>query len=37
LEEGITEAGALSSWVAAATSYSVHGKPMLPLYILLEI
>jgi pyruvate dehydrogenase E1 component len=33
LEEGITEAGALSSWVAAATSYSVHGIPLLPLYI----
>ena len=33
LEEGITEAGALSSWVAAATSYSVHGLPMLPIYI----
>ena len=33
LEEGITEAGALSSWVAAATSYSVHGFPMLPIYI----
>ncbi|HPF28046.1 MAG TPA: alpha-ketoglutarate dehydrogenase [Steroidobacteraceae bacterium] len=33
LEEGITEAGALSSWVAAATSYSAHGLPMLPLYI----
>jgi pyruvate dehydrogenase E1 component len=33
LEEGITEAGAISSWVAAATSYSVHGLPMLPLYI----
>ncbi|MGO4317958.1 alpha-ketoglutarate dehydrogenase [Agrobacterium sp. MCAB5] len=33
LEEGITEAGAISSWVAAATSYSVHGKPMLPFYI----
>ena len=33
LEEGITEAGALSSWVAAATAYSVHGKPMLPFYI----
>ena len=33
LEEGITEAGALSSWVAAATSYSVHGVPMLPVYI----
>jgi pyruvate dehydrogenase E1 component len=33
LEEGITEAGALSSWVAAATSYSVHGIAMLPFYI----
>jgi pyruvate dehydrogenase E1 component len=33
LEEGITEAGALSSWVAAATSYSVHGEAMLPFYI----
>ena len=33
LEEGITEAGALSSWVAAATSYSVHGFAMLPVYI----
>jgi pyruvate dehydrogenase E1 component len=33
LEEGISEAGALSSWVSAATSYSVHGLPMLPFYI----
>lgn len=33
LEEGISEAGAISSWVAAATSYSVHGMPMLPFYI----
>lgn len=33
LEEGISEAGAISSWVAAATSYSVHGLPMLPFYI----
>jgi pyruvate dehydrogenase E1 component len=33
LEEGITEAGALSSWVAAATAYSVHGIAMLPFYI----
>ena len=33
LEEGITEAGALSSWIAAATSYSAHGVPMLPFYI----
>jgi pyruvate dehydrogenase E1 component len=33
LEEGITEAGALSSWVAAATAYSVHGIRMLPCYI----
>jgi len=33
LEEGITEAGAISSWIAAATSYSVHGLAMLPVYI----
>lgn len=33
LEEGICEAAALSSWVAAATSYSVHDRPMLPFYI----
>jgi len=33
LEEGITEAGALSSWIAAASSYSAHGVPMLPFYI----
>ena len=33
LEEGITEAGALASWIAAATSYSSHGVPMLPFYI----
>lgn len=33
LEEGISEAGAISSWTAAATSYSVHGIPMLPFYI----
>jgi pyruvate dehydrogenase E1 component len=33
LEEGITEAGAMSSWIAAATSYSAHGTPMLPFYI----
>jgi pyruvate dehydrogenase E1 component len=33
LEEGITEAGAISSWTAAATSYSTHGLAMLPFYI----
>lgn len=33
LEEGISEAGAISSWVAAATSYSVHNLRMLPFYI----
>ncbi|MFK7965182.1 MAG: alpha-ketoglutarate dehydrogenase [Burkholderiaceae bacterium] len=33
LEEGITEAGALASWTAAATAYSVHGQAMLPFYI----
>jgi len=33
LEEGISEAGAISSWAAAATSYSAHGLAMLPFYI----
>ena len=33
LEEGISEAGAVASWTAAATSYSVHGMAMLPFYI----
>ena len=33
LEEGITEAGAIASWTAAATSYSAHAQPMLPFYI----
>ncbi len=33
LEEGITEAGAMSSWLAAATSYSTHGITMIPFYI----
>lgn len=37
LEEGITEAGAISSWVAAATSYSTHGLAMLPFYIYYSI
>ncbi len=37
LEEGITEAGALSSWTAAATSYSAHGVAMLPFYIYYSI
>jgi pyruvate dehydrogenase E1 component len=33
LEEGISEAGAMASWTAAATSYSTHALPMLPFYI----
>ncbi len=33
LEEGITECGAFSSWMAAATSYSSSDQPMLPFYI----
>ncbi len=33
LEEGISEAGAMASWTAAATAYSVHGLAMLPFYI----
>jgi pyruvate dehydrogenase E1 component len=33
LEEGITEAGSMGSFMAAATSYAVHGQPMIPFYI----
>ena len=33
LEEGITEAGSMSSFIAAATSYSSHGISMIPLFI----
>jgi pyruvate dehydrogenase E1 component len=33
LQEGITEAGAMSSWIAAATSYSTANVPMIPFYI----
>jgi pyruvate dehydrogenase E1 component len=33
LEEGINEAGATCSWIAAATSYTNHGVPMVPFYI----
>ena len=33
LQEGITEAGAMSSWIAAATSYSASGVTMIPFYI----
>ena len=33
LEEGINEAGAMSSWIAAATSYSTHGVATVPFYI----
>ncbi len=33
LQEGISEAGAMSSWIAAATSYANHGLAMMPFYI----
>ncbi|ATW01662.1 pyruvate dehydrogenase (acetyl-transferring), homodimeric type [Candidatus Legionella polyplacis] len=33
LEEGINEAGAFCSWIAAATSYSTNKVPMIPFYI----
>jgi pyruvate dehydrogenase E1 component len=33
LQEGITEAGAMCSWLAAATSYSTNNLPMLPVFI----
>ncbi len=33
LQEGINEAGAMSSWIAASTSYSTNNVPMIPFYI----
>jgi pyruvate dehydrogenase E1 component len=33
LEEGITEAGSMSSFIAAGTAYATHGLPMIPFYI----
>jgi pyruvate dehydrogenase E1 component len=33
LEEGITEAGSMASFIAAATSSATHGQPMIPFYI----
>ncbi|HEY5356699.1 MAG TPA: pyruvate dehydrogenase (acetyl-transferring), homodimeric type [Streptosporangiaceae bacterium] len=33
LQEGINEAGAMSSWIAAATAYSTSDVPMIPFYI----
>ena len=33
LEEGITEAGGMSSWIAAATAYSTHGVNMIPFFV----
>jgi pyruvate dehydrogenase E1 component len=33
LEEGINEAGAMSAWIACATSYSAHNCPLVPFYI----
>ena len=33
LQEGISEAGAMSSWIAAATSYANSGSPMIPFFI----
>src|SRR5205814_9148778 len=33
LEEGITEAGSMCSFIAAGTAYATHGVPMIPFYI----
>ncbi|TJZ55432.1 pyruvate dehydrogenase (acetyl-transferring), homodimeric type [Streptomyces piniterrae] len=33
LNEGITEAGAMADFIAAASSYATHGEPMIPFYI----
>jgi pyruvate dehydrogenase E1 component len=32
-QEGITEAGAMCDWIAAASAYSIHAQPMIPFYI----
>jgi len=37
LQEGINEAGGMCDWIAAATSYSTHGVPMIPFYIYYSI
>jgi pyruvate dehydrogenase E1 component len=37
LQEGINEAGAMSSWIAAATSYSTHGTITVPFYIFYSV
>ena len=33
LEEGITEAGSMASFMAAGTAYATHGEPLIPFYI----
>jgi pyruvate dehydrogenase E1 component len=33
LQEGINEPGAMSSWIAAATSYAIHATPTIPFYV----
>ncbi|MEU1198678.1 pyruvate dehydrogenase (acetyl-transferring), homodimeric type [Streptomyces sp. NPDC005813] len=33
IDEGITEAGSMAEFTAAATSYATHGEPMIPFYI----
>ena len=37
IEEGITEAGALSTFIASGTSYSTHGVPTLPFFLFYSI
>ena len=36
LEEGITEAGSISSFIAAGTSYATHGINMIPFFIFIQ-
>ncbi len=33
IQEGITEAGAMADWIAAASAYSVHNCPLIPFYV----
>lgn len=37
LQEGICETGALASFLAAGTTYSIHGLPMIPFYFFYSI
>ena len=37
IQEGVNEGGAVSSWIAAATSYSSNALSLIPLYLLFDV